>query len=336
MGFGSMLKDYLKYHKISQKDFALRLGISVKHLNEILNNNSSLSKELMLAISMLTNIDVNLIFYVENKKRIQEYLQANFKTPTEIKNFLDSFYLNELAKNNWLTLKDKTSVTQNTLDLLEFLNIKDFSLLNNYLSKKVLYKKNDDANLRKIFLWIKHCDQLINTKSIKPYTKTNLDLLLKDLEQIRNQPFNVQELVELFNNYGIYLVIEDALPKTKVRGCMMLKDNNPAIYITKYFKEKSSFYYTLYHEIGHIKSDYNKAKNKIIIEDSKNEERCNAFALNAMINENIWQKILHNMSQKDQICKDNNIPLCFLYSRLAYAGLIKYSSKEYNSHKEPI
>ena len=36
-GFGPILKDYLDYHRISQSDFAKRLGITQKHMNEILN-----------------------------------------------------------------------------------------------------------------------------------------------------------------------------------------------------------------------------------------------------------------------------------------------------------
>lgn len=49
-GFGSMLKDYLEYYKISQTDFAERLGISTKHMNEILNGKTNISEELMLSL----------------------------------------------------------------------------------------------------------------------------------------------------------------------------------------------------------------------------------------------------------------------------------------------
>ena len=73
-GFGSMLRDYLEYHKISQTEFADRLGISQKHMNEILNDKTNLSLELMIAISLLTNIDVNLIHYVENKRKVYNEL----------------------------------------------------------------------------------------------------------------------------------------------------------------------------------------------------------------------------------------------------------------------
>lgn len=334
MGFGSMLKDYLEYHKISQTDFAMRLGISTKHLNEIVNGNSNLSLELMHAISLLTDIDVNLIFYVENKKTMQDYLNHTFQSDKEIKDFLNHYFLNEMNSKNWIVLKDKESLVQNSLDLLEFLGVKDFGLIDSYIDKRIKYKKKDNANITKIYLWIKHCDKILINQKVEEYKKDNLTFLLEELQIIRNHKFNSEELVALFNKYGIYLVIEDALPKTKVRGAMMVKNNNPAIYLTKYYREKSSFYFALYHELGHVKSDYNQAKSKIIVEDSE-EEKCDTFALNQMIPSNLWEEI-KNSTIPEKICKENQIPLCFLYSRMAYEGIISYSSKEYNKHKEMI
>ena len=148
--------------------------------------------------------------------------------------------------------------------------------------------------------------------------------------------FNEKELIQLFNKYGIYLVIEDALPSTKIRGCSMVKGNNPCIYITRYFEEKASFYFTLYHELGHVKKDYNRLKNKIIINDDDNEKDIDNYALNEMIDSNTWNKIKVNINDLEHICRENNIPLCFAYSRLAYEGIISYGSKEYNEHKEKI
>ena len=115
----------------------------------------------------------------------------------------------------------------------------------------------------------------------------------------------------------------------------MVKGSNPAIYITRYFKEKASFYFTLYHEIGHIKKDYNRLKSKIIINDSDEKEIDN-YALNQMIPSDIWKDIINNSKNREEICKKNNIPLCFLYSRLAYEKFISYKSIDYNTHKEMI
>ena len=335
-GFGSMLRDYLEFYKISQTDFAERLGISTKHMNEILCGKTNMSEELMLGISLITDIDINLIFYVESKKRIYDYLNSNFDNEKEINKYLNTFCINEMSKRKWITLKDSSSYTQNAMDLLDYLGISNFDNINKYYNKKILYKKKDDADLNKIYLWIKRCDRIIMGKEISDYKSSNLNLLLNELKIIRNNKFNEKELIQLFKKYGIYLVIEDALPSTKIRGCSMVKGNNPCIYITRYFEEKASFYFTLYHELGHVKKDYNRLKNKIIINDDDNEKDIDNYALNEMIDSNTWNKIKVNINDLEHICRENNIPLCFAYYRLAYEGIISYGSKEYNEHKEKI
>ena len=93
----------------------------------------------------------------------------------------------------------------------------------------------------------------------------------------------------------------------------------------------------MYHEIGHVKSDYNKAKSKIIInEEEESEKKMDDFSLNEMIPLNIWKQIINNLDNAEEICNENSIPLCFLYSRLAYEKIIPCNSKEYNEHREKI
>lgn len=203
-GFGSMLKDYLDYYKISQTDFADRLGISQKHMNEIINGKTNISVELILAISLLTNIDANLIYYVENKKRIYDELISKYKVEKEINNLFKSYSLSEMEKRNWIKLKNKTSFVQKYMDLIEFLNVKDLEVFDKYIEKRCLFKKKDDANNKKIFLWIKHCDNMINKIDTK-YDSTKLKDLLKELKIEQNNKFNIDRLVKIFNKYGIIL-----------------------------------------------------------------------------------------------------------------------------------
>ena len=66
--FGQYLKDYLEYNKISQTEFALRLGITQKHINEILNGKAKITLEMAANIERLTNIPSNFIISVENTR----------------------------------------------------------------------------------------------------------------------------------------------------------------------------------------------------------------------------------------------------------------------------
>ena len=335
ISFGDVLQDYLEYYKITQTDFADRLGISHKHMNEIINGNTRLSQELMIAISLLTNIDVNYIFLVEQKRELYDYLYKRFNNEKDIKKFLNSFHINEMSKKKWIKLKDKTSVVQNALDLLYFMKLKDFDIYDEYVNKRILYKKSDSADLNKIYLWLRHCDNLVCDISVEKYSSKNLDKLFDELNAESLKKFNKDRIIKILNNYGIILCVEDALDGTKIRGCSMVKKDTPVIYLTTYFKEKASFYFTLYHELYHIKSDYNKLINKANIDDL-NEDKADMFALDKMINSKTWLDILKDFKNNNIDLSKYNISKSFIYSRLAYEGHIEYNSKLYNDNIERI
>lgn len=336
-GFGSMLRDYLEYYKISQSEFADRLGITQKHMNEMINGKTKISPELMILISLLTDIDVNLIYFAEKRKEVYESLMNEYKNEKEINKMLNSYYLKEMYKRKWINLKQPTSFVQNYMDLIEYLGINEISSINNYLSKRFLFKKasNDTDNI-KIYLWIRHCDKETKGIEIGKYDSSKLNDLLNELKEERIKKFNKESLIKIFHKYGIILYIEDALPGTKVRGCIKVAIDTPVIYMTTYLKEKSSFYYTLYHELMHLKSDYNKLKSKTIVDEDDTEDEMNKLALNEMIDDKTYQLILNNYSNKEKIAEYNRIPLSFLYSRLAKEGIISYKSSEYMKNIERI
>lgn len=335
-GFGSMLKDYLEFYKISQTEFADRLGITQKHMNEIINGKTNLSVDLIIAISLLTDIDPKVIYFVENKKKTHDMLISKYKNEKEINKLLNSYYISELEKRGWIKLKDKSSFTQKYLDLIEYLNVKDLDVLNKYIEKRYLFKKKEDSDSKKIYLWIRHCDEMTKNTKVCSYDSNKLDHLFNELKEESNKKYNSKSIIGILAKYGIVLYIEDALKGSKVRGCVKVMVDKPVIYMTTYYKEKSSFYFTLYHELFHLKRDYNMLKSKVVIEEDSDEDEIDSLALNMMIKENIYNEILNNYHDRDVIAKKNKIPLCFLYSRLAKEGIINYTSKDYINNIEKI
>ena len=203
-------------------------------------------------------------------------------------------------------------------------------------AKKTLFKKNGN-DLNKLNLWIARCDEIAKNQSINKYDSINFLLLISDIKEMSfKKGINIEELQKLLNSYGIYFVVEKALSGTKIRGCFKVKGKNPAIYITKNYIGKDSFYYELYHELGHCKSDYNEAKSKVIVEGNENQEkRADEFALNTMIDKDVWKKIENNIKENElvKISEDYKIPMSFIVGRLAKFNKINYSSKLYNKYK---
>lgn len=331
-GFGKYLKDYLEFYNISQTEFASRLNITQKHMNEILNGKADITLEIAANIEKLTDVSISFIIKSEHRKLITRYLLNKFTDEKEINKVMkEKFDMNELKKREWVDFQDITNPIQNYMDIITFLQVRDLEALAKIQEKTLFKKKGNDLN--KLNLWIARCDQLAKEQKVKEYIKENFSFMIEDLKQIAYKPeINIIEIQELLNNYGIYFVVEKALSGTKVRGCFRVKSKNPAIYITQNYSAKDSFYFELFHELGHCKSDYNEAQNKIIVEGSEKQElRADNFALNTMIDKKIWENILKDYSEKEllKISKTNKIPMSFIVGRLAKTGKIKYKDNLY-------
>ena len=78
VSFSKYLKDYLEFHNISQTEFAMRLGISQKHMNELLNGKAQITSEMAANIERLTGISASFILKIENSKRIEEKILEEY------------------------------------------------------------------------------------------------------------------------------------------------------------------------------------------------------------------------------------------------------------------
>lgn len=334
--FGEYLKDYLDYNKISQTEFALRLGVSQKHMNEILNGKQKITLEMAANIERLTRIPSNFIISVENTRAIEEELIKEYGDKKSIHKMLVNDYdLNNLKKYKWINFKDETNDFQLCIDVLDFLKVRNFAAHNN-LENYVLFKKSGD-DYNKLALWIARCDKLALEQNVCEYDSSNFNELTQKLKEYAyEESYDLDRIREIFNSYGIYFVCEKALPGTKVRGCFKVKCKTPAIYVTSNYTGKDSLYFEIFHELGHCKSDYNMAQNKTIIDgDEEREKRADKFALDTMINDEIWNKIISNYKEENLliISKMYKIPMSFIVGRLAKNGYISYKEKLYNKYK---
>lgn len=335
--FGDYLKDYLEARDISQSEFATRMGVTQKHMNEILNGKTGITIEMAGNIERLTGISSSFIIAIENRRKMEENLLQKYGSKEELsKKIKKEYCVNELKKKGWLKFKDETNIIQTCIDLLDFMRIKDFNVIPE-LENKTLFKKTGE-DFAKLTLWIAHCDRITENQEVNEYTSSNFSKLIEEIKEYAyiSNNYDPIEVQKILNKYGIYFCEEKALTGTKVRGCFKLRGKKPTIYTTKNYQAKDSFFFELFHELGHCKSDYNEAQKKVIFEGSNEQEkRADNFALETMIPKSIWNKIEKDYSEENiiNISKQYRIPISFIVGRLANLKMISYRSKLYNENK---
>ena len=201
-GFSRYLKDYLEFNNISQTEFASRLGISQKHMNELLNGKMAITLERAAQIYHLTNIPIEFIINAENRKYVTEYLLKKYGNEKKVQKIIKKeFYMNELEKRNWVDFKDKTNWVQNYIDLLDFLKVSNLEALNK-VQEKTLFKKTGE-NINKLSLWIARCDELSKEQKVKEYIPVSFNFLIQDLKEESYNSFSISNIQIILNNYGI-------------------------------------------------------------------------------------------------------------------------------------
>ena len=93
VSFGKYLKDYLEFNNISQTEFAMRMGITQKHMNEILNGKSNITLEMAANIERLTGINSSFIINVENSKKMSDKILETYENEEKKKKFLSKYFL---------------------------------------------------------------------------------------------------------------------------------------------------------------------------------------------------------------------------------------------------
>lgn len=332
--FKDYLIDYLKYNHITNKDFSNRLGITPKHLIDILSGNRDISSQLIEKISLVTNIPADYIYRIESnyklEQEIEDYLKKENLTATK---FLNRFHYQYLIKAKFLEFVDIENKMDMIKDILKFLRVPNPQKIYE-IDKSAYYKsKNDKKEL--LLLWLEKCYREALKQNVGVYEKSSVDKLVEYIvENAKLGIFDEKKLISEFNQYGIYLVIADDIPGSKIRGAFKVHRGIPAIYLTHKHKRIADIYFALLHELAHCKSDFNKAKASSLVsyeqELDEIETKRDYQAYNWMVDEKYYQTVC--CSKNYNIMTETKYPKCFVLYRLANDKFISYGNLQYQKY----
>ncbi len=332
--FKDYLVDYLEFNNISNKDFANRINISPKHLIDILSGDADISSQVIDNISLVTNIPTDYIYRIESNYKFEQIIEnfLNKNNLTEAK-YLKNFNYKYLIKTDFINFIDTNDKLEIIKDILKFLRVSSPEKVYE-IDKNIFYKsKNDKPEL--LLLWLEKCYRNTLNQNVAKYKKENIEILVSYiLDCAKKNIFNEKELINKFNECGIYLVIQEDIPGSKIRGAFKVHRDIPAIYLTYKHRRIADIYFALLHELAHCKSDFNKAKasNLVSYENKVDdlEEKADLQAYNWMVPNKYYESICCNSKYKVDL--EQQYPKSFIVYRLAKDGLLKYQNSEYQKY----
>lgn len=333
---GKTLKEILDERCMSQKELALRTGVTESHVSSVINGRKGISvkfaKKLEYALGVDTSFWINL--QANYDKELADFEDINMISDNEIE-ILDK--LKDITKY----LKQKGLLDPGAygpplvVELREFLNVSNLEQIPK-LSQAVVYRVETAARVDPYVLltWLRMCDliteeekveQKLDTEKLKEKIPLMRELVFKeDITEIESQ------LKEYLAECGIKFSIVRHFRGAPVQGVIQKNDDGTlSLVMTVRRKFADIFWFTFFHEIGHIVNG--DVEDKLIDYESgrgEAENRADEFAANVLIDAKEYRSFVergdYSLPCIEQFCVEHNMPPCILIGKLQKDRHIKY------------
>ncbi len=331
---GYTIKEQLNERHMSQKEFALRMDMSEKHISKLINGEVMLTTDMSLRLELVLGIPAtfwNKLEFIYREKLAKIELENNLDSDLKL---VSNFPYNEMSKLGWLPKTN--SKIDRVINLRKFfevvkLTLLDSSNLNETYFRILKEKKNPkDYTLK---CWIQKArleSRKIDTNAIN-IKKINESIPYYRSLTKENPDIFCDKLRDSLSSNGIAIVFLPHLSSSFLHGATFYEGKKIVLALTVREKYSDIFWFSFFHELshillGHINMPYNE----------KMEDEANKYAQNLLIKDSEYESYV-----KDEITSNliisfsakSGIDPSILVGRLQKDGYLNYNQFNYFKKK---
>jgi HTH-type transcriptional regulator/antitoxin HigA len=332
------LNEKLEEMGMSRKEFALRTGKPEKTIIAVLKEESSLTTEMAILFENVTQIPAS--FWINKQARYNEYV-ARQKQALAIDDAVEwakAFPYPAMAKCGWVEPTRKPQ--EKVLQLFQYFGIASHHSWDNLYMKQDL-KVAAYTSLKlthepfAISAWLRQGELQAKKHNVPEFDVKKLKILIPDMRALMvRQPNDFfTQLQKLCQQAGVVLLFTPPMPKAPLSGSTRWINTTPLIQMTARYKQNDRFWFTFFHELGHI---ILHGKKYISLEnidfeaaDQTKEEESNQFAMEITFSKKQEDEILKNFQLTPQdiveYAEKFDTHPAMIIGRLQKKGFLRYN-----------
>ncbi len=251
---GETIKEMLADRGMSQKEFAIRMGLSEKHVSKLINGEVQLTMEVSSRLETVLGAPARFWNNLEAIYR-EELLKANAEN--EVAADADMAKLmpyNEMSERGWVPKTGRTA--ERVLNLRKFFEVVDLSLLENEMVTRAVGQKlvKEQKSSLAFVAWaqeVKREARALNTQRIDVKKLSSAAKNIRKLTTLKTQKAE-SAVRETLAGSGVALITLPALKDLKERSAAIYDGNRVAVGLTVDNKEEIAYWYSLCYEIARL------------------------------------------------------------------------------------
>ncbi|GAE63566.1 ImmA/IrrE family metallo-endopeptidase [Chryseobacterium indologenes] len=248
----STIKDIITYNNMDKDLLDETLKKDKIQLDDLLNGKIYIDEKIAYILSLLFNNSQS--FWI-NKQLIYDERVKNLDS-IEKEDWINSLPIQELMQEGFID--SKTNLYEKCLKFFDVENIFDW---------KIKYLKNSNLSFRKsegfdskkgsVISWLRMGELHIENIKYPPYSREEFESKLqneiKNLTRKNSPKIFIPKLVEICHDCGVKLSIQKAPKNCKVYGVTKFSsEGNPIMILSFRYLSDDQFWFTFFHEAGHI------------------------------------------------------------------------------------
>jgi HTH-type transcriptional regulator/antitoxin HigA len=336
---GDTISETLDHIKMSQAELAERMGKTPSKINDLISGKEPIS--VMTAFQLEKVLGIDAQFWLNREMLYREKL-SRIEQEEALEDCIDwvkAQPITELKKCGYV--KSTRVGPAMAEECLKFYGVAtpiqwESLYVEQYVSAANYRKSEAHANrLSSMAAWLRIGEIEMRKLELKPYNK---DLFKQSLSEIRNLVRNhpedfASQLQQYCLNVGVAIVYTMCIPKAPISGVARWVGGNPLIQLTDRYKSNDQFWFTFFHEVGHIllhgkKDVFIEDFDEYIIDEQK-ENEANDFANKILLPEDITIELPEREKITERTLRDiarkYNTHAAIVLGRLQRLGILPYS-----------
>jgi HTH-type transcriptional regulator/antitoxin HigA len=290
---GEFIKEELEARNWNQVELAEIIGRQPSVIHEIISGKRSISPEIAKELGEAFGTSAE---YWLNLESIYQLWRV-----TDVDNVISRrarLYriapIKEMVKRHWINPSENIDVLENT--------IKDYFKVDD-LDEPIQLPYAARSGGKEILTaplnaWLVRAKQLALCVDVKPFSIKSFNNCLTQLKNIIHNTQEIRHVPRILSENGIRFLLLEHLPQTSVDGVTFWLDNkSPVIVLSLRYDRIDYFWYTLAHELGHVKQKNGLIDYAIVDTDlvgneyyrndkqSEAEQQADLFATEFLINQ---------------------------------------------------
>jgi HTH-type transcriptional regulator / antitoxin HigA len=249
---GAAIQQHLDSRGWNQADLAHILGVQQSVISTLVTGKRPISLEIARDLSVAFRTDLDYWLKLETDFRLFNSDPTDTAIDRRARLF-EAAPVNEMIRRRWIQLTDD-------IDLLEkqILGFYGVAKLED-IAQKVPHaaRKSTSYNVVKPAerAWMQRVRSVAQMVSANKFSDNALERTLTELRGLTKHAESIRYVPKLLAEAGVRLVIVEPLPRTRIEGvCVWLDKKAPVVGLSLRIDRIDSFWFTLLHEIWHVKN----------------------------------------------------------------------------------